>query len=475
MGAEAVDLQEILPGLLHEHGVAGAAVGMVDPDGAERIVTEGTRGPGLGPIDEDSVFFAASLTKPVFATAAMSLVDAGALELDLPLRECVTEPYCDDARAWSITARMVLSHTTGFPNWRDDAPLCPRWSPGTRWGYSGEGFCYLQRVVEHVTGVRLDRYVTDTVLRPFGMDHSTLCWEDVDEAQLALGHTRDGEARPRFRPPQEKAAAGGLFTTASDYLRFLVQSLARGLGMFEPQVRIDDGLSWGVGWGIEDAPGGRAVWQWGNLPGYKNFVIGRPADGAGVVVFTNGDRGASVYAEVVRAVFPGAHRSLETARRPHWMLAIAPRLVDLTPCLDDPGVQRLLEIAASHRGESPIERLVRRHGVDRVSLRGIAVRESWEAVGVAVGTPVACIGLAHAAEGEAEVTALAVLPGWRRQGLATSLIFGAAEQLGLRALQAETDRQALNFFRATGFSVEGASDHDAAEEHFRCRLELPRR
>ena len=136
--------------------------GLSTADGVERIVTAGTRGPGRGPIDEDSVFFAASLTKPVFATAAMSLVDAGALELDRPLRDYVAEPYCDDARAESITARMVLSHTTGFPNWRHDAPLCLRWSPGSRWGYSGEGFSYLQRVVEHVTGVRLDRYVTDT-------------------------------------------------------------------------------------------------------------------------------------------------------------------------------------------------------------------------------------------------------------------------------------------------------------------------
>ena len=155
------------------------------------------------------------------------------------------------------------------------------------------------------------------------------------------------------------------------------------------------------------------------------------------------------------------------------MMALAPRLVDLTPRLDDPDVRRLLKIAASHGDESAIERLVRRRGADRVSLLAIVVQESWEAVGEPVGTPVACIGLVHAAEGEAEVTALAVLPGWRRQGLATSLIFGAAEQLGLRTLQAETDGHALEFFRATGFSVEDTSGHDAAEEQFHCRLELP--
>ena len=123
--------------------------------------------------------------------------------------------------------------------------------------------------------------------------------------ELALGHTHDGEARPRFRPPQEKAAAGGLFTTAGDYLRFLVQSLgarhrhvrASGADRRRPQL--------GGRLGHRRRPGdGRAVWQWGNDPGYKNFVIGRPADGAGVVVFTNGDRGASVYAEVVRCSVP---------------------------------------------------------------------------------------------------------------------------------------------------------------------------
>ena len=366
------------------------------------------------------------------------------------MHEYRAEPYCDDARAASITARMALSHTTGFPNWRNDAPLCPRWSPGSRWGYSGEGFSYLQRIVEHLTGVRLDRYVTDAVLKPFGMDHSTLRWEDVDETQLAIGHTRDGEARARFRPPQEKAAAGGLFTTAGDYLRFLVRSLAHGRAMFEAQVRIDDGLSWGLGWGIEHTPDGRVVWQWGNDPGYKNFVIGRPAGGAGVVVFTNSDRGASVYAEVVRTLLPGAHPSLETARRPHWMMALAPRLVDLTPRLDDPDVRRLLKVAASHGDEGAIERLVRRREADRVRLLAIVVQESWEAVGEPAGTPVACIGLVRAADGEADVTALAVLPGWRRQGLATSLIFGAAEQLGLRTLQAQTDGHALEFSARQG-------------------------
>src|SRR4051812_22435041 len=150
--------------LLDGHGVPGAVVGLVDAAGVARVVTAGSRGDGRGPVDDDTVFAAASLSKPVFASGVMSLVDIGALELDRPLADYVVEPYlADDERAASITARMVLSHTTGFPNWRDDGPLFLRWSPGTRWGYSGEGYAYLQQVVEQLAGVSLDRYFADAV------------------------------------------------------------------------------------------------------------------------------------------------------------------------------------------------------------------------------------------------------------------------------------------------------------------------
>ena len=126
--------------LLDRHGVPGIAVGFVDGNGATRIVTSGTGGDGRGPVDDESVFGAASLSKPVFASGVLSLVDGGRLELDRPLSEYLAEPYlATDERAASITARMVLSHTTGLPNWRQDRPLLLRWSPVTRWGYSGEG------------------------------------------------------------------------------------------------------------------------------------------------------------------------------------------------------------------------------------------------------------------------------------------------------------------------------------------------
>ena len=472
----SVDLGPLVAELLVEHGVPGAAVGLLSGDGSAQVVTAGVRGGDRGTVDDDTVFHAASLSKPVFASGVLALVDAGELELDRPLRGYVAEPYlADDERASSITARMVLSHTTGFPNWREDGPLFLRWAPGTRWGYSGEGYAYLQRVVEHLTGVSIDRYLGDAVLGPLGMGDSRFAWPSEDDPRVAVGHGFDGAPRPPSRKEERKAAAGGLHTTGPDYLRFLARSLTHGHRQFEPQVRIDDELAWGLGWGIEESDGGRSVWQWGNDPGYKNFVIGRPVDGRGVVVLTNGDRGALVYRSVVRRLLPGPHPSLETRHRPRWLLATAGRPVDLRPRLDEPAVRAVLEVLAWRGEEGEVDRIADRYRGAGAQLLGVVVERSWEAQGIALGTPIACIGLERRSRDEAAVTALAVLPDWRRQGFARALVFGACEQLGLRAVEAETDADAVGFYRATGFTVESLGERYPGVERFRCRLELPSR
>ena len=469
-----MDLGARVAELLDEHGVPGAAVGVAGAGGATGVVTAGTRGDGRGPVDGDTVFAAASLTKPVFATGVMSLVDAGALELDRPLGEYGAEPYLpDDDRAASITARMVLSHTTGFPNWREDGPLFLRWEPGTRWGYAGEGYAYLQRVVEHLTDGPVDRFLADAVLGPLGMDDSVLVWRGGDEGRIAVGHDRDGNPLPRSEAPEAKAAAGMLHTTVPDYLRFLVHSLARSHRMFEPQARIDDELSWGLGWGIEESDGGPAVWQWGNNPGYKAFVIGRPHDGRGVVVFTNGDHGALVYRELVHRLLPGPHPSLETRHRPRWLLATAPRLVDLRPRLDESDVRAVLGVLAWRGDDGEVDRLTERYRRAGTRLLGLVSARSWEVQGVPPGTPIGCIGIEPRSGDEAEIRSLAVLPRWRRQGLARALVFGACAQLGLRAVEAETDADAVDVYRALGFAVESIGERYPGVERFRCRLELP--
>jgi ribosomal protein S18 acetylase RimI-like enzyme len=297
------------------------------------------------------------------------------------------------------------------------------------------------------------------------MNDSSFEWRDEYEARIAVGHDRAGRPQPQQRGRGRKAAAGGLYTTGPDYLRFLVHSLAHEHRMFEPQARIDDELAWGLGWGIEESDGARAIWQWGNNPGYKNFVIGLPADGQGVVVLTNGDHGALVYGDVVRRLLPGPHPALETLHRPGWLLATARPPVDLRPRLDEPSVRALLELLTSRTDD--VDRIADRYRGTDTQLLGLVVEKSWEAHDIAPGTPIACIGLERRDNrDEAEITSLAVLPYWRGQGFARALIFGTCAYLGLRAVEAEADADTVDFYRAIGFAV------DSPGEGFRCRLEL---
>ena len=123
-------------------------------------------------VTHDTVFEAASLTKPVVAYAALRLVDAGKLDLDVPLNKYLGNNYNvgDDKRLDLITARRVLSHTSGFPNWRNrDSKILPiNFTPGEKFSYSGEGFVYLAKVIEKITGREFGAYIKETVLMPLG-------------------------------------------------------------------------------------------------------------------------------------------------------------------------------------------------------------------------------------------------------------------------------------------------------------------
>src|SRR5205085_228501 len=112
------------------------------------------------PVNTETIFEAASLSKPVSAYAALKLCDKGLLKLDEPLSNYLPEPYiADDPRIKLVTMRHVLTHTPGFPNWRRNATLNFINNPGEKFSYSGEGFVYLQAVVEHITRQPLQEYI----------------------------------------------------------------------------------------------------------------------------------------------------------------------------------------------------------------------------------------------------------------------------------------------------------------------------
>ena len=275
------------------------------------------------PVTEETIFEAASLSKPVFAYGVLKLVDQGKLDLDTPLTKYLSPPYIEgDDRLEKITARYVLSHRTGFPNWRGDGnALTIRFTPGERFSYSGEGFVYLQRVVEKVTGRALNDYMAEAVFVPLRMKSSSYVWRDDYDRRTATGHDADGQTREKFRPKEANAAAS-LHTTAADYALF-VDAVMKGTGlkpktvreMETPQIAVDPectnctdrapkelsrNVFWGLGWGLQETKQGESLWHCGDNGAFKCFVVFYPKRKIGMVLFTNSENGLSI-AQAVEA------------------------------------------------------------------------------------------------------------------------------------------------------------------------------
>ncbi len=145
------------------------------------------------PVTAESIFEVASLSKPVFAWLLLRLVDEQCLELDQPLVSLLRPDWlADDPLNDRITARHVLSHTTGFVNWRKQPmqeKLQPAFVPGSKLSYSGEAYFWLQLVVEQVMNASLDTLAQRYVFAPLGMTDSSFAWDEAQAARSVYGHS----------------------------------------------------------------------------------------------------------------------------------------------------------------------------------------------------------------------------------------------------------------------------------------------
>lgn len=272
-------------------------------------------------IDDETIFEAASLSKPVFTYGILKLVEDGKLNLDRPLAEYLR--YADiknDERINSITARMVLTHTGGFPNWRPkNESLKIHFRPGERFSYSGEGFLYLQKVVEHISGLSLEEYTQKNVFIPLGMTHSSFIWSN--DSKKAAGHKADGSPIENQREVPQNAAFT-MHTNPLDYAKFVIAILKEvGLNsktineMLRPQIKVQEGstnsienytgqlsnsVSWGLGWGIQCTEMGDSFWHWGDNGGFKSFILGSKSSKNAIIIFTNGYNGQILIAEIIK-------------------------------------------------------------------------------------------------------------------------------------------------------------------------------
>src|SRR5579863_3808731 len=229
--ATAKQLEKDAPELMKKFGVPGLEMALIRRGKTTWLHAFGVKDAKTGQlVTNDTTFEAASLSKPVFAYGVLKLVEQGKLGLDVPLTTYLPKPYTTgDDRLAKITARLVLSHRTGFPNWRDGDSLPIYFTPGERFSYSGEGYVYLQRVVEQITGKPLNDYMTEAVFEPLGMSSSSYVWKSSFDAVTATGHEANGKAVDKWKP-NEAGAASTLNTTARDYALF-VEAVLNGKGL----------------------------------------------------------------------------------------------------------------------------------------------------------------------------------------------------------------------------------------------------
>lgn len=313
-------VEAALPGWMAEAGIPGLAIALVSADSVW------TRGFGVlevggeEKVGPETVFEAASLSKPVFARMVLAEVGRGTIDWDTPLSRYWAYPDLE-GQPWAdrITARMVLAHRSGLPNWRRDQPLSFRFEPGDQFGYSGEGYVYLEAVLAHLRGMGLESRAQSQVLGPLGLERSSFEF-DLTTLNYALPHDAEGQPGEKRSAESPGNPAASLHTTADDYGAFLqtmlreVQDDPRVLAaVTDRPTSVDAGLAWGLGWGLEyhEDRGEPALWHWGDNGPFKAFAYLDPVEGLGFVFFTNSSHGLAVTGPVLATLFPGPHPLIE--------------------------------------------------------------------------------------------------------------------------------------------------------------------
>jgi CubicO group peptidase (beta-lactamase class C family) len=334
--------------LMHAAEVTGVSVAILNDGKVAYLKTYGVRDKEKNlPLTENSVMTGASFTKIAFSYMVMQLVQEKILDLDKPVYQYLPKPLPDypgyeelasDSRSKQLTARMLLSHTSGFANLRflePDRKLRIHFQPGSRYAYSGEGLLLLQLVVEAITKQPLKALMQTRVFQPLGMTRTSMVWEDHFESDFANGYDEYG----RLLGPQRRKdadAAGSMQTTPRDFAQFMV-AMAQGKGlskqtrdlMLRPQIQIlskrqfptlatettDENrsirLSYGLGWGLYWTPYGKGFFKEGHDEGWRNYAVCFEDQKSGIVIMTNSSNGEGIFKEMLETLLRNTFTPIE--------------------------------------------------------------------------------------------------------------------------------------------------------------------
>lgn len=295
---------------LKESKIPTLGLGIIEDGALKQIKVFGDIKKG-SPAPYNTYFNVASLTKPITAMVVLRLISLGKWKLDEPLDAYWTDPdIANDSRHKKLTTRLILSHQTGFPNWRwmnADKKLNFQFEPGTQYQYSGEGFEYLRKALEKKFKKTLDQLAQELIFQPLQMNDTNYIWDkNTDESRFAIGYNEKGNPYPTEKNTTANAA-DDLHTTIGDYGKFMV-SLMKGKNlkpevfqeMIKKQVKTKENKYFGLGLEIYDLGEGEyALSHGGADQGTRCIAFMLPKSGKGLLIFTNADNGYKVYEKLV--------------------------------------------------------------------------------------------------------------------------------------------------------------------------------
>ncbi|HNJ42111.1 MAG TPA: serine hydrolase domain-containing protein, partial [Acidobacteriota bacterium] len=325
--------------LMKREHVQGLALAVIEGGKVVYVAAYGSRNVERNlPLTTDTVMYGASLTKTAFAYMLLQLVDEGRLTLDTPITKLLPRPLPEyeeftdlagDERWRALTPRILLTHTSGFANFRwleDDQKLRFHHTPGSRYGYSGEGFYILQLMLEQGLGLDVGKEMQRRVFDRFGLTNTSMTWRPDFAKNLADGYGLDGKMEPHDER-SSVSAAGSMDTTIADQAR-LWAGIMRGDGLsaasraelIRPQVPImsahqfptlrtetnprnaEIGLAAGLGLVTFRDTTGPAWFKGGHNDWTGNMVIGLEHKQRCVVMLANDVRAERIYPELAQAI-----------------------------------------------------------------------------------------------------------------------------------------------------------------------------
>lgn len=319
------------------YGVPGVSVAVIENDQIVWAKGYGYRDKEHKlPVDAQTLFEAGSISKPVAATGALWLVDQHKLSLDEDVNVKLKSwhvPENEFTKKEKVTLRRLLSHSAGltvhgFPGYQAGAPIptVPQVLdgakpantpavrvdivPGTQWRYSGGGYTVMQLLVTDVTGKTFPEFMSQTVLRKIGMDHSTYDQPLPERltADAATAYQRGAPIRGKYHTYPEMAAAG-LWTTASDLARFGIEIMKSAHGkanhvLTEETTRLmltKQSDSYGLGFSLEGA-GHAARFSHGGVDEGFEAMLMCYESGKGAVIMTNAQGAQALMSEILLSI-----------------------------------------------------------------------------------------------------------------------------------------------------------------------------